>query len=297
MIDLEWYRSFIAVYQTGTVSAGAERRLMTQPAITQHLAALERAFDVKLFQRTPRKMIPTAEGKALYARVIGAIEQLEVVSDLRHLRAEMQLIRLKIGTPREYFTSEVLRYLATGDNVQSEYQLHIHFGQAAELLKLLDTEEIDVMIATQESSRRGVQYLPLHVERFLLVGSDKVRPPAGMDVKQFTAWLSAVPWLAYAPDLPIIRRYWQDAFQTRPVITSRLILPDLLAILRAVTLGLGVSVLPDYLCEEPLNEGAIRILWEPDRPSENTLYLAMLRRRSADPSIRWLCEMLGVTEV
>jgi DNA-binding transcriptional LysR family regulator len=299
MIDFEWYRSFVAVYHAGTVSAGAERRLMTQPAITQHLAGLERALEVKLFQRTPRQMIPTAEGKALYAKVIGAVEQLEAVSDPYSLHAESQPIHLKIGTPREYFTSEMLRYLATYNadvSPKSHYQLHVQFGQTAGLLNLLDAEEIDAMIATQQAYRRGIHYVPLHVERFLLVGASNLEPPTGADVKQFTVWLSGLSWLAYAPDLPIIRRYWQDVFQARPTITPSLTVPDLLSILRAVTLGLGVSILPDYLCQAALNEGAIRILWQPERTPENTLYLAMLRRRTSDPAILWLSNTLGIAQ-
>ncbi|HEX2619495.1 MAG TPA: LysR family transcriptional regulator, partial [Phototrophicaceae bacterium] len=80
MIDFEWYRSFIAVYQAGTVSAAAEQRQMTQPAISQHLAALEKTLNTSLFQRTPRQMIPTSEGQALYTRIVGAVEQLEQAS-------------------------------------------------------------------------------------------------------------------------------------------------------------------------------------------------------------------------
>ncbi len=37
MVGFEWYRSFVAVYQTGTVSAAAQQRQMTQPAISQHV--------------------------------------------------------------------------------------------------------------------------------------------------------------------------------------------------------------------------------------------------------------------
>ena len=44
MVDLEWYRSFIAVYRFGTASGAAHALHLTQPGVSQHVAALEKAL-------------------------------------------------------------------------------------------------------------------------------------------------------------------------------------------------------------------------------------------------------------
>jgi DNA-binding transcriptional LysR family regulator len=41
MVNLEWYRSFVQVYRVGTVSKAAEMLHLTQPAVSQHIAAFE----------------------------------------------------------------------------------------------------------------------------------------------------------------------------------------------------------------------------------------------------------------
>lgn len=41
MVDFEWYRSFIAIYKHNSLSEAAKARIMTQPAMSQHLSALE----------------------------------------------------------------------------------------------------------------------------------------------------------------------------------------------------------------------------------------------------------------
>ncbi len=64
MIDFEWYRSFIHVYQQRSVSAAARIRFLTQPAVSQHIAALEAELETSLFIRAPRQMIPTDAGTA-----------------------------------------------------------------------------------------------------------------------------------------------------------------------------------------------------------------------------------------
>jgi Transcriptional regulator len=41
LVDFEWYRSFAYIYKYHSVSEAAKTRIMTQPAMSQHLAALE----------------------------------------------------------------------------------------------------------------------------------------------------------------------------------------------------------------------------------------------------------------
>lgn len=57
MVNLEWYRSFVEVYRVGTTSGAVEILHLTQPAVSQHIAALESALGVVLFQRMPRRML------------------------------------------------------------------------------------------------------------------------------------------------------------------------------------------------------------------------------------------------
>lgn len=98
MVNLEWYRSFVSVYRVGTVSGAAELLHLTQPAVSQHIAALESTLGTTLFQRMPRRMLPTEAGKRLYTRVVNAIETLESIPTRGVLNDVPLLIRL--GTPR-----------------------------------------------------------------------------------------------------------------------------------------------------------------------------------------------------
>ncbi|MGK4301762.1 helix-turn-helix domain-containing protein, partial [Klebsiella pneumoniae] len=59
LVDFEWYRSFCAIYKHLSLSEAAKSRIMTQPAMSQHLAALEAEVGEALFIRTSRKIVPT----------------------------------------------------------------------------------------------------------------------------------------------------------------------------------------------------------------------------------------------
>src|SRR5579859_807444 len=99
MVDFDWYRSFVAVYQAGTHSAAAEQRLMTPGTISHHLVSLEHALGLHLFDSTSGQLVPTEDGKALYAQVVGAIQQLEHVSTPAALRWKSFPPHVNVGVP------------------------------------------------------------------------------------------------------------------------------------------------------------------------------------------------------
>lgn len=64
MIDLYRLRVFVAVYDAGSYTAAARVLGHTQPAISQHIAKLEDDYDVQLFKRHGRRMMPTPAADA-----------------------------------------------------------------------------------------------------------------------------------------------------------------------------------------------------------------------------------------
>lgn len=60
-------RSFLAIYETGTLTGAAERLATTQPSMGRHLRELEEGLGETLFARLPGRLKPTAHADALYA--------------------------------------------------------------------------------------------------------------------------------------------------------------------------------------------------------------------------------------
>ncbi|MFZ6681799.1 LysR family transcriptional regulator [Undibacterium sp. Tian12W] len=55
----EWYRTFLMVIDTGSLSAAGRAMGMTQPTVGRHIDSLEKALDLKLFTRTFDGFAPT----------------------------------------------------------------------------------------------------------------------------------------------------------------------------------------------------------------------------------------------
>ncbi len=67
-MEIRQLRAFVAIAETGTFTAAAERVHVTQAAISMQIRQLERETGVRLFIRAPRKVILTEAGEKLLDR-------------------------------------------------------------------------------------------------------------------------------------------------------------------------------------------------------------------------------------
>jgi DNA-binding transcriptional LysR family regulator len=68
--DWNLLRSFIAVYEAGTLTEAARRLATTQPSVGRHVRELERGLGEALFVRQPGRLKPTERAHALYGAVL-----------------------------------------------------------------------------------------------------------------------------------------------------------------------------------------------------------------------------------
>ncbi|MEE9320368.1 MAG: LysR family transcriptional regulator [Granulosicoccus sp.] len=292
MVDFEWYRSFIAVYLSGTVTAAAKVRFLTQPAISQHIAALESAVGHALFQRTPRRMVPTEHGKALYSRMAPAMDGLERVSATLSDTSTDEVAVIRLGTPLDYFHEVGIEKLK-----HSQFRLQVELGDADKMIDGLSRGRLDAVIATQQIRGENIDYTKIDQEDFILVAAPEIILPAKLfkktgkqnDIKRF---LLEQRWISYSVELPIIRRFWHTAFQQRPDIDPVMIVSSLLLIRKAVELGRGISVLPRYICQQSLRAEKLHILWEAKAPMVNDLWVATRKVDRNKPELEQLISLI-----
>lgn len=275
MANFEWYRSFVAIYRHGSISAAALSRFMTQPALSQHLAALEAEIGEPLFRRTPRQMVPTERGHLLYGQIVQAVDRLEKISgDFRHPSTPPTL---RIGGPAECIHEYFIARLP-----ESPYTLSFTFGETKPLIQSLKNNDIDLLIATQHVATSGLIFTRLMTETFKLVGN---RPTDGaVGSEDMRNRLERLNWIGYAPELPIIRRFWFAAFGERCTLRPKILVPDLRVIKSLVIQGQGISVLPEYLIADELKKGLLYELWAPPEPVENDLWLVYRSSDCVDPT-------------
>ncbi|MDF3935966.1 LysR family transcriptional regulator [Pseudomonas citronellolis] len=76
-IDLNLIRTFVTLYEAGSVTAAAERLFVTQPSVSYALARLRELFDDPLFSRSRDGIQPTFVAEQLYATLREALTRIE----------------------------------------------------------------------------------------------------------------------------------------------------------------------------------------------------------------------------
>ncbi|GAA2824357.1 LysR family transcriptional regulator [Nonomuraea rubra] len=272
-LSLDLLRTFLAVHRTGSITAAAQTLGLSQPAVTAQVKTLEATLDRPLFDRLPRGVAPTPAADELARRVAPGLDALDevVASELPSGEA------VHLGGPAEFLSEVVMPMLAP--LVRDGLRLRVTLGLSDDLLNDLAAGRLDLVLSTIRPRLRGVQADPVYDEEFLLVAA----PGAGP---------SPEPLVAYAEDLPIVRRYWRTVYGRRPSMAAQVVMPDLRGVLSAVRAGMGVSVLPAYLCRRDLAAGTLVTLAEPEEAPINTGYLAVRSGAQARPAVARVREHL-----
>ena len=273
-MNLELLRTFLAVHRAGSLTRAASRLGMSQPTVTAQIRTLEKELGRQLFIRRPDGVRPTGPADQLARRLAPHLDALEAVIETEVLQRVPFEQPLHIGGPTELLTVRVLPALA--ELVAEGLQLRTVTGMPDELLDGLLAGRHDLVVSTAPPRRRGISSTPLMDEEFLLVAHPdwKDRLPADVAADAGKA-LDSVPVVAYAEELPIIRRYWLTVFGRRPPMRAAVVVPDLRGVLATVVAGAGITVLPRYLAANALEQGELTVLHQPELPPINTVYLVV----------------------
>ncbi|WP_460343491.1 LysR family transcriptional regulator [Actinoallomurus acanthiterrae] len=280
-LDLTQLRTFLAVYRAGSLTAAARLVGLSQPTVTTQLRALEDHMGRQLFERLPRGVIPTPAADDLAARLAAPMDALEAIAGGGTPDQAVPEPPVLLAGPAEFLAATVIPSL--GPLLEKGVRLRITTGLSEDLLVGLHAGRYDLVVSTIRPRGRALTSEPLADEDFVLIAAPNWTDQIDHDLLTCDgpAALADVPLISYADDLPILRRYWRHVFGARLVAEPALVIPDLRAVKAAAVAGLGVTVLPRYLCTAELANGTLRLLLDPEDAPINTGFLA--QRSGAKP--------------
>jgi DNA-binding transcriptional LysR family regulator len=279
MVNLEWFRTFKAIYETGSLTGAAESLFISQPGVSLHLSSLESYVGYKLFDRTSRKMVSTERGKILYNYVQEAICKLEEAERHFHKSTEKDVPTISIGMCFETFQFTLESYLPT-----LPFNVIIKFGEYPEMLADLDSGILDMIITPQKGDYKGLDYKPFFKERIVVLAGAQTNVSEFnelakvKDLPKMQTWLKSQTWYGSSGDMEHLRRFWHINFGKRPDFKPNFIVPNMGSIIRCLSGGTGIAVIPDFLSKKERDTGNIQLLWEGFNLIENTLYFGTRKK-------------------
>jgi DNA-binding transcriptional LysR family regulator len=248
--------TFRAVAHERSFSRAARQLALSQPSVSNQVAALERELGVKLLERRPGGVRLTPEGEIL-------LEHADVIADRFGLAetqlsgaADRQRTRLRIGALPSALAGFVPAAIARVRDQHPDTRVTIDEGTSEELAGRLASGELDLAIAYQDttwprSEPPGVKRHHLLHEEFLVAMAPDHPRAAQREVD--LADLRDDDWTAALTDGVIVRACRAAGFEPRLVSITH----DQLAIRGLVIRGLAVTLVAELLAD-PFKDLALR---------------------------------------
>lgn len=277
MVNLEWYRTFKAIYENGTLTNASIALYASQPGVSVHLNALEAYVGKKLFERTSRKMIPTEEGKVLYEYIIKSLNKLESAEQHFKKTTQEKNPSLNVG-----MCSEMFQLIIEPEIPKLDFDLVARFGAHTDLIKDLNKGILDLVITPRKQIEKKslVKYIPFSKERIVLIAGKKTditqlqKQIKNNELKSLEKELLKHTWYSSSNEMEHFRRFWFENFSKKPAFKPNYILPSITSIIRCLTNENGLALVPDFLCKEEVLTDKIDVVWKGKVKTENTLYFA-----------------------
>ncbi len=104
-MKLEYIREFIALAETLSFTKAAEKRFLAQPALSRHIAIIEKKMGGRLFKRDTRNVNLTPAGEVVYDAFKEILRQYDSAKENVALLSSGQSGTLSISSPY-YWTSD-----------------------------------------------------------------------------------------------------------------------------------------------------------------------------------------------
>jgi molybdate transport repressor ModE-like protein len=272
-LEIYQLRTFVAVAREGTIKQAAEHLHLSQPAVSAHVKAIEDALGLTLFERTPRGMSLTGEGKQLLTkaeRILGAHQALLDEAD----RIKGKLTgRLRLGASGSSIANAVGHLVTVLSERHPEVEVALKHGTSLEILTGIRNGTLDAGYYN-EAGEPDPALTTIEVSRFGIC----VAAAPGV-IAQPLDWksLAELPWV-YPTASTCCGTTAEHLFTTYQFRPKRIISIDRGHVTRSLVAGgIGVGLLHR---DEALGDD-VQVLFESDNPVR--VLFAHLASRAEDP--------------
>ncbi len=165
MLDFRTH-TFLKVCQTLNFTLAAKELHISQPAVSQHIHFLEEAYDTKLFIYQNKQLSLTSSGKILYKHLLTLKNDEEKIKEeLKSSQTKIQ--SLSIGVTMTIGEYAVVDQLAAFIKKHPNINIHLHYGNTSQLLKLLNQGTIQMAIVEGNYPKEDYCHKKYRTEDFI----------------------------------------------------------------------------------------------------------------------------------
>jgi DNA-binding transcriptional LysR family regulator len=292
-MDMRQLRAFAKVYERKSFSRAAEDLALSQPTISAHVATLEQAIKVSLFDRLGRCILPTQAADILYrhcASIFTSLDRAE--SEIRLLTNDVSG-ELKLGgstIPANYLFPELLsRFLRRYPNVR----ISLAEGDSLDILDLISRGELCVGVVGAKDESSELEFQALVDDSLVVLAAPSFlsgrRPPFSVES------IVKMPWVVRQPGSGT-RLAVEQALEKAGCPPKELNVVSVVdgteALLRFVRCGMGISVSSRLAAREYLQRGELTVVSIPELHFERSFFVVHHPLRHQFPVVRFFLRFI-----
>lgn len=291
MENVQGLRVFASVAENLSFTRASERLLLTQSAVSHAIARLERDLETPLLVREGRSISLTPAGKTLLLECRKIFTALEDARAAVQSTARPERSRLRIGasaTACQFIIPEALREFRESFPV---CELSIEPGDGPRVIERLLADAIDLGIVVRPEGKPPLEFHPLFTDQLrVVVGSPH---PWAAERSLRAAQLAEDKLIHHARSSATFRLIERHYAQLRIPLGNSMELGEIGAIKEILKLGLGFSLLADWVCRPELSSGVLRSLRLPGPALRRNWAIAVKKGRElslAEQTLIGLCQ-------
>jgi DNA-binding transcriptional LysR family regulator len=257
-MDLARLRVFQAVADEGSFSRAARALFLSQPAITQHIHALEAELGVPLFDRLGRRTSLTPAGASLaqhVPQIMGMVRAAETAA--REAGGEASRT-LRLGVSETLATYVLPPLLGDLQRRLPAIELRLTVGDSAELLLALLNNDIELAFWLREAAHPHLEQTVFRDEPlvWVLPPNDPLGQAASLPAQAFPGRR-----LLLRKRNSAARRVIQALLEREQAFPSDVLeMDNLEAIKRSVEVGFGISIAPRSAVLREMEAGTLGVV-------------------------------------
>ena len=235
---------FRAVMLTGSINGASKLLFNSQPAVSRIISHTEQTLGLTLFNRVKGKLIPTAEGEALFKEVDDFYQQALRVDEFARGLAQGPSGTLNVAASpcltRGLLARAITRFVQRYPKIRVNFRSTLLNSMAQEVL----SNKVDLGVSVLPLEHPNLKIVPLTVGRMVCV------VPLGHELGQLSAVtisdLARFPLIAHDPGIPF-GQLVTAAFRKAGVeLTSRINIHQTDVACALVRSGAGIAMVDEF---------------------------------------------------
>lgn len=260
-------QAFLKVAERLSVSAAADDLGSSKSQVSKRIAQLETQIHATLFSRTTRKVALTPAGETYVEFARRAMAEMQAGEErLLAMRSELSgniRVTAPVSWGQRVLAKRLPEFLRLHPAIEIQLELSDHFVDLAR-------ERIDIALRWSATTQQEMHSIPMTPIGWLLAASPNYLAQAGVPKRpeDLAGHACFSYWREQSDDTWTfsIDEHQKRAVRKEVKVRSRYHVNNPEAVGDAAIQGLGIALLPDYLCDQALKKGLlVQVLpdWKP----------------------------------